>query len=242
MTGLATALQRFLLPNGCVTCDGPVEPGRPDGLICGVCRTRMRALAAGCARCGQPLPPVGPCRFCAGWPAALAFARSAVWLDDVARPVVHHLKYDALPTLATDIAEVIARHLPRPDHAPLVPIPLSTRRRRSRGYNQAAAIARALGRRWAMPVSERLLSRTRDTGTQTALTPEARLENVAGAFVAHPAHPGEGQGGAIILIDDVLTTGATLVAAATALGAAGWRSVGAVTFARALPYELRAAG
>jgi predicted amidophosphoribosyltransferase len=246
MTGLATALQRFLLPNGCVVCQRAVEPARPDGLICGVCRTRIRPLHAGCARCAQPLPPVGPCRFCAGWPAGLAFARSAVWLDDTARSVVHHLKYDALPTLAADIAEIVVRHLPRPAPAWLVPIPLAPRRLRARGYNQAAAIARALGRAWRMPVAERVLSRARDTGTQTALTPEARLRNVAGAFAARPAHAAhtarEGRGGAVILIDDVLTTGATLVAAATALGAAGWDSAGAVTFARALPYELRAAG
>jgi predicted amidophosphoribosyltransferase len=250
MSRLARSLERFLLPNACVVCDRAVEPGRPDALVCGVCRARLRPVGKGCGRCGQPLPPVGPCRFCAEWPTRLAFARSAVWLDDTARPMVHHLKYDALPTLAADLAQVMSRHLPKPDRGTLVPIPLSPRRARERGYNQAAVLARALGTAWRLPVAERLLSRTRDTGTQTALTPEARLKNVAGAFVAAPAAAaaercgaaGEGGGAAVILIDDVLTTGATLVAAATALGAAGWEAVGAVTFARALPYELRAAG
>jgi predicted amidophosphoribosyltransferase len=249
---LPRALERFLLPNGCVVCDRVVGAARPDELVCGLCRSRLRPLAAGCGRCGQPLPPVGPCRFCAGWPPVLGMARSAVWLDHTARPIVHHLKYDGLPTLAAGMAEVVARRVPRPDRARLVPIPLSARRQRERGYNQAAALARALGTLWRLPVAERLLSRTRDTGTQTALTPEARLKNVAGAFLATdraapvgpvcPAPPGEWPGGAVILIDDVLTTGATLVAAAMALGGAGWPAVGAVTFARALPYELRAAG
>jgi len=254
MTGLVRALERFLLPNACVVCDRAVEPQHPDGLVCGVCRARLRPVGAGCARCGQPRPPVGPCRFCADWPPELRFVRSAVWLDDTARPIVHHLKYDGLPTLSADMAGLVARRIPRPDRAHLVPIPLSARRLRDRGYNQAAALARALGTVWRLPVAERLLSRTRDTGTQTALTPEARLKNVAGAFVASAASApaagaggrggaaGEGSGVAVILVDDVLTTGATLVAAAKALGAAGWRTVGAVTFARALPYELRAAG
>jgi predicted amidophosphoribosyltransferase len=246
---LARALERFVLPNACVVCDRAVEPARPDHLLCGLCRARMRHVGTGCDRCGQPLPPVGPCRFCADWPPVLGFVRSAVWLDDTARPVVHHLKYDGLPTLATDMAELVARRVPRPRPAHLVPIPLSARRLRDRGYNQAAALARALGTIWRLPVAERVLSRTRDTGTQTALTPEARARNVAGAFVADPGlapglGPGAGgrAGATVILIDDVLTTGATLVAAATALGAAGWSAVGAITFARALPYERRAAG
>jgi predicted amidophosphoribosyltransferase len=272
MTGLVRALERFLLPNACVVCDRAVEPQRPDGLVCGLCRARLHPIGPGCERCGQPRPPVGPCRFCAGWPAVLSWVRSAVWLDDTARPLVHHLKYDGLPTLGGDLAELMARRIARPPPGYLVPIPLSAKRLRQRGYNQAAALARALAGRWRFPVAERLLSRARDTGTQTALTPEARARNVAGAFTGAPSgiripeHPGlapgvrsarsavpggaggdgaaagEAPGAGIILVDDVLTTGATLVAAATALGAAGWPTVGAVTFARALPYELRAAG
>jgi predicted amidophosphoribosyltransferase len=253
MSQLLRAVERFLLPNACVVCNRGVEPGKPDGLLCGVCRARLHTVPPGCVRCGQPRPPVGPCRFCAGWPAALDCVRSAVWLDDTARPLVHHLKYEALPTLAPDLAQVMSRRIPAPAAGYLVPIPLATRRLRERGYNQAAALARALGAVWQLPVAERLLSRTRDTGTQTALTPEARMNNVAGAFVAAaPAAAagagrkgvaaGEGRSGAVILVDDVLTTGATLVAAANALGAAGWGAAAAVTFARALPYELRAAG
>ncbi len=236
---LARALERFVLPNACVACDCAVPAHEPDALVCGVCRTRLRSVPAGCERCGQPLPPIGPCRFCRDWDAALDHAQSAVWLDPPARAMVHHLKYDSLPGLGTDIGAEMARRLPRPAGGCLVPIPLAPARQRARGYNQAAAIARALGAHWDVPVRASLLSRVRDTATQTALTPDARAANVAHAFAARTAGR---RSTPVILVDDVLTTGATLVAAARALRDAGWPAVTAVTFARALPYDLRAAG
>ena len=118
-----------------------------------------------------------------------------------------------------------------------MPVPLGPRRLRERGFNQAAAIATALGETWRLPVDQATLTRRRETGTQTALGPARRLGNTAGAFVAQP--PPEAHAPPVILVDDVLTTGATLVACATALGEAGWSRVDAVTFARALPYDLR---
>jgi predicted amidophosphoribosyltransferase len=234
---LLRALERFLLPNACVVCGAPAPAHDPDQLVCGVCRSRLRALPAGCARCRQPLPPVGPCRFCRDWPPELASAWSAVWLDDPARIVVHHLKYDGLASAGRDIARIVARRGPPPAHGVLVPVPLGTRRLRARGFNQAAAIAAALGVEWRLAVDDRLLVRTRETGTQTALGPAQRLGNTRGAFAARPC-PGA-DAPPVILVDDVLTTGATLVACATALGEAGWSRVDAVTFARALPYDLR---
>jgi predicted amidophosphoribosyltransferase len=242
---LLVALERFLLPNACVACDRPVADGSPDRMLCGLCRSRLRAVPSGCSRCGQPLPPIPPCRFCRDWPPALGTARSALWLDGPARPMVHHLKYQGLPALGREMAELIARLVSRPASGLLVPIPLARGRLRARGYNQAAAIARGLAAAWHLPVAEQLLERRRDTGTQTALTPEARSANVAGAFHAPPRHARHADRvhvPAVILVDDVLTTGATLCAAAVALAGAGWPVVHAVTFARALPYELRAAG
>ncbi|MBI2402936.1 MAG: ComF family protein [Gemmatimonadetes bacterium] len=207
----------------------------PDALVCARCRLRLQPLLGGCGRCRHPLPLIGGCRFCAEWPAELAWARSAVWLDHEAREMVHHLKYRGYQRLAPLMADLIARHAPRPQGGALAPIPLTRRRFRERGYNQAALIARALGRAWNLPVHEELLTRRRDGGSQTALTPEERAANVAGAFAAPPAGVARG----VIIVDDVLTTGATLVAAAGALAGAGWRHIGAITFARALPFERR---
>ena len=238
-----TSLERFLLPNACVACGATMPPAEPDGLVCAVCRSRLRRVVSGCPRCQQPLPPVGPCRFCADWTPALAWTRSGFWLEDVARTAVHHLKYEDCRVLGDIMGQLLASTMPRPTPGWLVPIPLASRRMRTRGYNQTQIIAQHLGARWQMPVAASVLHRVRETNTQTALTPEARLANVAGAFVAAQApaliRATGSQKRQAILVDDVLTTGATLDAAASALSSAGWPVVGAVTFARAMPFEAR---
>jgi predicted amidophosphoribosyltransferase len=139
------------------------------------------------------------------------------------------------------MAQVMVRAIAQPPTGLLVPVPLGPGRLRRRGYNQAAALARAVGRAWTQPVAARVLCRVVETPTQTRLTPAERHRNVAGAFRASPPGPGgTGEGNRpVILVDDVLTTGATLVACASALGAAGWDVVEAITFARALPEGAR---
>jgi ComF family protein len=127
------------------------------------------------------------------------------------------------------MAEAMRGLEPLTGRVSLIPIPLGGRRQRLRGYNQSERIAAALGARVGVPVQAERLRRTRETPTQTALTPEARHANVAGAFRAESV-----RGLDVVLVDDVFTTGATLAAAAAALSAAGARRVEAVTFARAV--------
>ena len=230
----SVALEQLLLPAECLLCGALLPFDRSRDLVCPLCRQRWRPVVPPwCERCGHPEPLFGRCRVCADWPPALRCARSAVWLDAAARRAVHALKYGGLPRVADDLAAAAARvTLPLPDgHAAvLVPVPLGPRRLRTRGYNQSALLARSLGARWGHPVAE-LLVRTRETATQTALTPASRLANVAGAFATRNA---EGRtGNALILVDDVFTTGATLGAAARALESAGARCIMAVTFGRA---------
>ena len=241
------ALERLLLPAECLVCHTLLSDARAQDLICPICRSRMRAVRPPwCGRCGQPEPHFGPCRLCREWPAALQSVRSAVWLDAGARAGVHALKYGGLSRIATDLAAVMSRLVPTPGPAAcLIPIPLSARRERRRGYNQSVALARALGRQWRLPVLAQLLVRTRDTATQTALTPAARLANVAGAFALRIGDCGlriergseksaiHNPQSAIVLVDDVFTTGATLAEAARALETAGFTTISAVTFGRA---------
>jgi len=238
------ALERLLLPAECLVCHSLLSDARAQDLICPICRSRMRAVRPPwCGRCGQPEPHFGPCRLCREWPAALQSVRSAVWLDDGARAGVHALKYRGLSRIATDLAVVLSRLVPRPGpDARLIPIPLSARRERRRGYNQSLSLARALGQQWQLPVLAQLLVRTRDTATQTALTPAARLANVAGAFqvkneecrMLNPSHSALiNLHSSLVLVDDVFTTGATLAEAARALEQAGFTTISAVTFGRA---------
>jgi len=235
----AGALEQLFLPAECLLCHALLSDRDTDRIVCPVCRHRWRPVRPPwCERCGQPEPHFGPCRLCAEWPAALTVVRSAVWLSDGAREAVHALKYGALPRIADDLAAAIAGvSLPTDAASVLVPIPLAPKRLRQRGYNQSEALARALSRLWKIPFVD-VLIRSRETATQTALTPETRLANVAGAFTPGPKTPGRRPGvsrdATYILVDDVFTTGATLAEAARALEQAGARTIYGVTFGRAV--------
>jgi len=234
------AVEQLLLPAECLLCRALLSFRDSARLVCDVCRHRWRPVRPPwCARCGQPEPLFGRCRLCAEWPAPFELARSAVWLDAGAREAVHALKYGGLPRIAADLAAaMVGLDVPGLDSGLLVPVPLGRARLRDRGYNQSERLARALGRRWRRPVVD-LLVRTRDTAAQTALTPEARLANVAGAFRLRSGDcrlriSTQRLESAIILVDDVFTTGATLAEAARALERAGAHTVSAVTFGRAV--------
>jgi ComF family protein len=154
--------------------------------------------------------------------------RSAVWLAEGARRAVHLFKYEGWWRLADTMARAMRPILCAGTAAVLVPIPLGASRQRTRGYNQSAVLATALRRITGLPVAADALHRGRETTTQTALTPEARRANLAGAFRAAGPAPLHA-----MLVDDVFTTGATLAEAAAALLAAGAERVEGVTFARA---------
>jgi ComF family protein len=151
--------------------------------------------------------------------------------------IIHSLKYGGWARVAGEIAERMAR-LQWPidvveERTALVPVPLETARERERGFNQSALIARRLAELWRIPCRERMLARARATRSQTELTPGERLSNVAGAFRPRETDISMLAGAHVILVDDVITTGATLGACATALFEAGARTISYVTFGRA---------
>jgi len=227
-----SALERLLLPAECPLCQQWIRD-RDDPVVCAVCRARWRAVRPPfCNRCGQPGLGGVACPLCAAWPDGFLAARSAVWLDDGPRKAVHALKYDGFARLGAELGRMVARlalpELTLPDA--VVAVPLGARRRRVRGYNQCDGIAQVCADTWSVPFRHDLLRRHRETATQTALTPESRRANVAGAFALRP---GAVVPSRVVLVDDVFTTGATLAEAAAALLAGGVTHVGAVTFGRA---------
>ncbi len=230
MKTVLTAVERWLLPGACLLCNEPVSTREKDALVCDLCRLRWRPVPHPvCERCGQPSFRGLECRLCSNWSCGLSRARSAVWLENSARAAVHQLKYEGWSRVADSMADAMRGLEPLTGQVCLVPIPLSAGRQRKRGYNQSERIASALHARTGLDLCTDLLSRVRETKSQTALTPEMRHANVSGAFSARAA------GGLdLVLVDDVFTTGATLAAAAAALIQSGANRVEAVTFARAV--------
>jgi len=151
--------------------------------------------------------------------------------------VVHALKYGGWHAIGWAMADRIGRTTWPQDvveeRAALIPVPLSEARLRERGYNQSERIADGLSQRWRVPVWSDVLVRTRATATQTRLTPEERLANVSGAFRVSATTTRALRGAHLVLVDDVVTTAATLNACAAALFAGGARIISYATFGRA---------
>ena len=156
---------------------------------------------------------------------------------DTGQRIVHSLKYEGWWRVADGAAMRMAR-LDWPadvleERVALVPVPLAASRQRQRGYNQSECLARALAPLWKVPVRSDVLVRSRTTQTQTRLTPEERVRNVHGAFSATAATRTMLRGAHVVLVDDVVTTAATLNACAAVLHDAGARIISYVTFGRA---------
>jgi ComF family protein len=177
------------------------------------------------------------CAWCTLLPPYVRAARSAYAIPGgAAESIVHALKYHGWSGVASAMARRMAA-VRFPDdvereRAALVPVPLASSRRRERGYNQSEVLARELGKVWGIPVRDDLLARARSTASQTRLTPGERHRNVSGAFRAR-ADRDSLRGLHLVLVDDVVTTAATLNACAATLHAGGARILSFVTFGRA---------
>ncbi|MCR4404587.1 MAG: ComF family protein [Candidatus Acetothermia bacterium] len=222
---------KLLYPPHCYLCGKPLE----DGLLCLSCYSglpRPRPDEPGCARCGAPLadPAADLCKECADRPWFFTEARSFGYYEAGLAELIKGLKFGGERALARELARYLleagAELLPRVEA--LTFVPMTRRKERERGFNQAELLARQLGRLAGLPVVS-ALAKVRETLEQTALGPEERRANVRGAFASCL----EAEHGAILLIDDVYTTGATAEECSRALREAGYEEVYVLTVARA---------
>jgi ComF family protein len=194
-----------------------------------------------CEVCGVPFPTFAPaashaiaagqCGLCTTRRPAFTYARSAGLYEGTLREAVHAFKFAGKTALARVLTELAIEQCGEalrvlPDV--VVPVPLHRSRQRERGFNQSALLAAGIARRLAVPCSGPLLRRRRPTRAQSDLSAGERRANVRGAFVAS----GGVAGRHVLVVDDVLTTGATVSECAHALLGAGAVTVGVLTVAR----------
>jgi ComF family protein len=220
------------LPDACAACDEVLEAGA--GAFCPGCAAEVLELdGPACVACGEPGAfPGGRCPRCRWLPPDFAAAWAPFEHEGAVARAIHRFKYQDRSDLARPLAGALARRwppwLPR-DGWTLVPVPLHPARFRERRYDQAGLLAAALGHRLGRPSAPAWLDRLRDTLHQVGLDEGQRAGNVRGAFAAPPAVRGH----RVVLVDDVLTTGATALEATRTLLAAGAAAVTVVTLARA---------
>jgi ComF family protein len=222
----------LLLPPTCAGCGGAA-----DDALCAACAARLPRIPAGrCALCQERDAPASRrCPVCARRRGPLAACVAGCWFEGDAADWIRAFKYpgrthalggDARARLRALALETLAR-APAAEPGQVVPIPLHPRKLRERGFNPSLTLARQLARARGLPLRPGLLARVRDTESQTGLARAARRRNVRGAFRAARRIRGH-----VWLVDDVVTTGATLAEAARALHRAGARSVVGLCAAR----------
>jgi ComF family protein len=230
------AFLSLLYPPSCEACGAPVE--RPL-YLCGPCAaTALRIQAPFCQVCSEPFPGAitGPfaCGNCSERRFHFTCAVAPYRSEGVVRDFIHRFKYFREFRLRHPLAAWAAEALDddrirRQPIDALVPVPLFRARERNREFNQAAELARLVGKRAGIPVSHCLV-RIRNTTSQVMCDRKMRMENLRNAFRMH--HSSDVSGRHLVLVDDVLTTGSTLDECALVLLKAGAASVRGITVAR----------
>jgi ComF family protein len=236
------SLFALLFPADCKVCSLPIESFssapvcarcldgvRPyEGLVCGTCGLFLQAA--------NVLHGTFECGLCRRGAFAFEQARSFGSYDGILRSLIQRLKYDGYRPLAKPLANHLSEAMRRLETKPpdlILPVPLYPGRQRQRGFNQASLLAARLAKLTGIPIVLEGFTRVRDTPPQTGLRAAVRRKNVAGAF--RVVQPERIRSRRLLLVDDVLTTGATANACAQALLESGAEAVCVLTLARAHP-------
>jgi ComF family protein len=209
----------------CLLCLEPVR----QGIVCNNCERLLAFRGLRCLRCAGPIGVPGTCGRCLRRPPGFDLAVTAFDYRFPIDHLVHRFKFGSDPVAGAFLGDALAREAALAERpALLVPSPMSAHRLRERGFNPAAELARRVGRRLRLPVDARAVAKVRHTAPQAGLGQAERQQNLRGAFVAGP----EVEGLPVAIVDDVMTTGATLATIAGALREAGATRVSGWVVAR----------
>ena len=216
-------------PSMCVCCEK-----RLSALgLCEDCRVHWQEVATlewQCGRCGVYGVRAPVCDTCRDWPGYYKGNTAFLPYTGTVREAIVRFKFHHEPWRVRGFASIIQAHAPMVADA-LVPVPLHPKRLRERGYNQSLLLAQMIAEEWEIPLAPRLLVRTVHTPHQTRLSKTARMHNVARAFAVPPTSLEAVRGKRLLLVDDVITTGSTLLECARTLHQAGAKEIYSVTLA-----------
>ncbi len=232
---------RLVYPDLCVICGAHLGEGE-SLVVCHICQAQIKFISRCCPRCGcsyEMLPQnkeftylCGECR--RGGRLYFSKARSLAFFEGVLKELIHYFKYKLHPSLGPVLGKILIQHFP-PDldltsTNLILPIPLHPSRLRERGFNQSAALAKAVAKHFGKPLLLGNLTRRHPSPPQVGLSIEKRKANVRRAFTVE--QPRELAGESVLLVDDVYTTGATTRECAKSISAAGAKEIQVLTLAR----------
>lgn len=224
----------LVYPPHCPACDASVDG---HAALCAACEISLYPLGAACPRCAEPVEAsvAATCRRCTRTPPPFETIHAPFRYGGQLAVALQRLKYGRRPDIARSLAPLFAPIFmtasARADV--IVPMPLHWRRQSARGFNQAALLAREARYDRDVPIDEIPLRRARATAPQTGMNARDRATNVADAFAVPPRHRARVADRRILVVDDIVTTGATMAAAARALLDAGASAVSGLCLARA---------